>query len=139
MTSSDNRAHLLAATRRRADDTRARARTALRQLNHDGVPVTFATVAKAAVVSRALLYRDPELRSEIQRLRASDQTRSTRRPATQRASDASLRQRLDALLDEVRTLRSQNRDLQQRIASLLGEQRAAAARPPAPGRQIGPC
>ena len=60
---ADNRAALATATQHRADTTRERARAALRQLDHDGVPITVTAVATAAQVSRTLLYRDPSLRA----------------------------------------------------------------------------
>jgi integrase len=47
---ADNRAALTAATQQRADTTRARARAALRHLDHDGAPITVTTVATAAQV-----------------------------------------------------------------------------------------
>lgn len=135
---ADNHAHLTAAARRRASDARKRARQALRHLDQAGAPVTFVAVADAADVSRALLYRDPDLRAEIQRLRAR-QPLPARPPAAQRASEASLRQRLQALLADVRTLRAENQQLRDRIAVLLGEQRAAATSTRTPSLSIGPC
>ena len=69
--------HLAAATRRRAETTRARAHQALRRLDHDGAPITYTAVARAAGVSRALLYRDPELRETIDKLRQHAHLRST--------------------------------------------------------------
>ena len=47
---ADNSAHIIAAARRRSDDARRRAVTALRRLDADGQPVTFSTVASAAGV-----------------------------------------------------------------------------------------
>jgi len=137
--SSDNRTNLLLAAQRRADDTRERARAALRHLDRGGLPVTFVTVAKAAAVSRALLYRDPDLRAEIERLRTTDRNVIALLPARQRASDASRRQRLEDLHDEVRRLRTDNQELRARLAILLGEQRAATAQPRKRNRQTGPC
>jgi hypothetical protein len=135
---ADNRAALTAATQHRAEPSRARARTALRRLDRDGVPVTVTAVALAAGVSRTLLYRDPALRAEIDRLRARDTIGSRRAPAAEQTSLPSLQQRLAALLADNRALRDENRMLRDQIASLLGEQRAAttgAAR----ARIIGPC
>lgn len=54
----------------RADDSSERARSAPRRLDRDSVPVTVVAVARAAAVSRALLYRDPDLGVEIERLRS---------------------------------------------------------------------
>jgi hypothetical protein len=136
---ADNRAHLAAASQRRASDARKRARSALRRLDQDGIPVTFVAVANAAKVSRALLYRDPDLRAEVELLRTTRRSGPPRLPATQRATEASLRQRLQAVLDDVRNLRAENHKLRGQIAVILGEQRTAAVSTPAPRRSIGPC
>lgn len=137
---ADNHDALTEATRQRAATTRQRARATLRQLDHDSVPITFVAVAAAAGVSRSLLYRDPDLRTEIERLRTRDPRASIRRPAAERASDASLAQRLTAALDDNRRLRDDNHQLRDQIAVLLGERRATntpTTRPPT--RTIGPC
>ena len=47
----------------------------------------------------SLLYRDPDLRAEIQRLRAKNAARF-QLPAAQQATNASLKRRIEALLDE---------------------------------------
>lgn len=118
---------LTQATQRRARDARRRAQTAIRRLDRDGNPVSFVAVAADAAVSRSLLYRDSDLRAEIERLRTPDSTR-TRLPAAQQATNLSLKRRIEALLDDARTLRAENHRLRTQIAALLGEQRAGAAR-----------
>ena len=136
---ADNRAPLADATRHRAETTRQRAQAALRRLDRDGTPVTFAAVAAAADVSRSLLYRDPDLRAEIDRLRTRALLGMTRPPAAERSSDPSLRQRLAAALEDNRTLRDENHQLRDQIAVLLGEQRAATTPTRPRARTIGPC
>ena len=135
---ADYRAALAAATRHRAETTRERARTALRRLDHDRLPVTFVAVAAAADVSRSLLYRDPDLRAEIERHRTRNPAPTPRPTAAERTSHASLQQRLATALEDNRELRHHNQQLTDQISVLLGEQRAAApAR--ARARTIGPC
>jgi regulator of replication initiation timing len=136
---ADNRAALATATRQRADTTRARARAALRQLDHDGVPITVTAVAAAAQVSRTLLYRDPALRAEIDRLRTRATTATIQTPAAEHASDASLHQRLSVLLADNHELREDNRQLRDQVAALLGEQRAANSIGRPRPQLIGPC
>lgn len=121
--------HLAAATRRRAEQTRTRARAALRRLDRDGAPITYVAVAKAAGVSRALLYRDPELREAINKLRDLQPTSLPRQPAAQLMSPASRDELLAGLRDEVKTLRQENHTLRLRLATVLGEERATAPRP----------
>lgn len=138
MPPADNRAHLLASAARRSAAVRQRATDALRRLDTTGTPITFTAVAHEAGVSRTWLYRDADLRAEIERLRAT----ASRPPlaSNQRSTDASLRQRLDTLLDDNRALRQENHHLRDQIAVLLGQQRAATTAPrPAQGRTLGPC
>ena len=60
---------LAAAARQRSDQTRQRATEALQRLHATGQPITFAHVARTAGVSRSWLYRQPDLRADINRLR----------------------------------------------------------------------
>ncbi|MFJ2258603.1 DUF6262 family protein [Streptomyces sp. NPDC087844] len=82
---------------------------ALRTLDAAGEPVTFETVAKQAGVSRSWLYAQPDLRAEIERLRAAHR-REPRSPvpARQRTSDASLLRRLEAANARIRRLTEEN-------------------------------
>jgi hypothetical protein len=142
---ADNTRFLVQAARRRSQATRERAIQALRRLAVTGGPVTFDTVARAAGVSRSWLYAQPDLRLEIGRLRAHHHQGQERAssapsvPARQRASDASLRQRLEAVNAEIRRLQAENRQLREQLAWALGERRAATH----PGRSgstmTGPC
>lgn len=116
---------LAEATRRRSKDTRARARAALRKLDHDRETVNFATVARAAGVSRSLLYRDPTLRQQIETIRSPQATATPRPPAAQRMSPASREQRLTTLQDENRALRHENDNLRERLAAVLGDERTS--------------
>lgn len=136
---ADNRAALAAATRDRSTSVRDRARTALRRLDRNGTTITFAAVASAAGVSRSLLYRDPDLRHEIDRLRTRDPLGSLRPPAVERTSETSLQQRLATALQDNHTLRDDNRKLRDQIAVLLGEQRAATIPTQPRSPTIGPC
>jgi hypothetical protein len=129
---ADNSHHLVAAARRRALETRQRALAALRHLHAAGQPVSFDAVARAGRVSRSWLYGQQDLRAEIQRLRAigGRAPASPPIPARQRASEASLRRRLEAVNQELCRLREDNRQLREQLAWALGERRAAAVRDP---------
>jgi Family of unknown function (DUF6262) len=109
----DNRAALAAATQRRSTGARERARAALRQLDRQGTPITFVVVAEAAKVSRALLYRDAQLRAEVERLRETAHPTRSRLPSAIRATEASLQSRLETLLDDLQTLRTENHQLKE--------------------------
>lgn len=96
---ADNSRHLITAARRRSQTTRQRAAAALRRLDAAGRPITFDTVAREANVSRSWLYSQPDLRSQIERLRDQLRPRRPHIPDRQRASDASLQRRLDIAAD----------------------------------------
>jgi Family of unknown function (DUF6262) len=132
---ADNTRHIIDAARQRRELTRAKAIQALRTLDAAGAPVTFETVARAAAVSRSWLYAQPDIRAEIERLRkASRRAPATPVPARQRASDASLRSRLEAATQRNRNLAEENRQLREQLARALGERRAVRLHPDPPGR-----
>jgi hypothetical protein len=116
---------LTTAARRKGEHARARARDALRHLDQQGATVTFQAVARHARVSRQWLYKQPELRKEIERLRERRVTNTPPRvPDAHRATSASLRQRNTLLLAENRWLRDQITELKAELAIAYGQRRA---------------
>jgi hypothetical protein len=124
---ADNSRHLIAAARRRAAATRKRAIAALRRMDKAGTPITFDAVAKEAKVSRSWLYNQPDLRAEVERLRARQNPAPNGRPVPdrQRVSDASLLRRLESTAERIRRLEAENQQLREALALALGERRAA--------------
>lgn len=118
---TDQSRRLAELARKRGDDARRRATDAIRRLDRAGTAVTFAAVAEAASVSRAWLYRAPEIRSEIERLRAKPS--GSRLPSAQRSSVESYQRRIEALLEANHALRDENRRLNECLAGILGEAR----------------
>jgi 2'-5' RNA ligase len=118
------------AAARRHELTRSRAVQALRELDRAGVPVTFAGVAQAAGISRSWLYTQPDISSQIRRLRQEINAAGSADgiPAAQRSTDASLRARLAAALDRNRQLADENARLRRQLAHALGDQRSARTR-----------
>jgi Family of unknown function (DUF6262) len=148
----DNTAPITAAARKRHELARAKAIQALRELDHAGAPVTFQAVAGAAGVSRSWLYAQPDIRAEIERLRAvTGRAPLPSIPATQRTTEPSALARLDAALNRNRELTEENQRLRRQLARALGEQRHApnlsdpGDSPASTGRRrrssvtIGPC
>jgi Family of unknown function (DUF6262) len=109
-----------AARHRRAVE---RAERALRDLDAEGSAVSFQAVARRAGVSRQWLYTQPALRAEIEQLRDRARARTDGVPARQRATEASLRQRLDTLRAENRRLREENASLRTELAIAYGQRR----------------
>lgn len=123
----DEPSPLAAAAARKHEAALERAAGALRELDAAGEQVNFQTVARAAGVSRQWLYKQPQLRSEIERLRDTSPGRAPYLPAAQRASEASLRQRNRGLLEENARLRAENTRLKEELALAYGRRRQRTA------------
>ena len=146
---ADNSRHLAAAARYRAEQTRAKALSALRDLDDSGRQVTFEAVAREAGVSRSWLYSEPDVRAQIDELRARRPSPTANlTPQRQRATDDSLLRRLEAATERMRQLEEDNRQLRHALAEALGvarEHRVTGATSPrdTPGKRaariIGPC
>jgi hypothetical protein len=119
---ADNTVHLPRAAADRRDAATRRTIAVIDEFDRAGAPVTVAGVASAAGVSRSWLYEQPDLLAATLQLRDCTPS-STQLPAAQRASDESLRQRLDAARAEIDHLRSENGVLRDQTARALGEQR----------------
>ena len=129
MTRADNTRFLTQATADRHQATLRKASDAIAHLDSSGQPVNFSAVAAAAGVSRASLYRDPDIRDLISRIRSAPSRSATTRAAAQRATAESLRARLNTARAEITRLRAENTMLREQAARHLGEQRAASHTP----------
>jgi len=122
MTRADNSAYLAQANDRRHQAALLAARQAIQELQRQGQPVNFSTVAQSAGVSRGWLYRQDQIRDLISRQQALKPP-AARRATAHRATADSLRQRLDAARAENTRLRAENRSLRDQLARHLGLQR----------------
>jgi hypothetical protein len=125
----DPAAPLAEAAARRHELTRAKAIQALREPNRSSRPVTFASVASAAGISRSWLHTQADIRDQITQMRGT-RSRGTPRtvPASQRASDSSLRARLASALQRNQALANENARLRRQLAHALGDQPRARTR-----------
>lgn len=114
------------AAQARHDATLARAKNALQVMTRRGEPVTFRRLAETARVSRSWLYRQQELREEINQLRDASHSRPGVLPSAERATADSLRQQVRTYRDEITRLRTENQELREQLARRLGAARAAA-------------
>jgi hypothetical protein len=121
MTRADNSAFLAQANARRHQAALSAAHHAIQQLQRQGQPVTFSTVAQSAGVSRGWLYRQDQIRDLISQQQALQPPAA--RTAAQRATADSLRQRLDAARAQITRLRAENHSLREQLARQLGLQR----------------
>ena len=123
---ADNSRHVIAAARRRAEQTRLRAITALRRMDATGARIDFDAVSREARVSRSWLYTQQDLRAQIERLRSRHPQRSPAPvPDRQHASEASLLRRLQTAMDRIRRLEEENHELRTALAQALGHRRIA--------------
>ena len=113
MARADNTRYLRLAAQARHDQAVRRAHDAIRTLDRHGQPITFTTIAATAHVSRAWLYRHPELRTVIAN---HHQTHPGAVPAAQRATTESNTARIDALRLEIEHLRAENTILRDNVA-----------------------
>ncbi len=120
---ADNSRHLVAAAQQRHDDAHQRAQEAIRVAAARGDAVTATGLAARAGVSRAFLYANPDLIEAIRQLRDTGE-RPGAAPARQRASEASLLHRLEALTERNKELRIENQDLRRRLEIAHGQLRA---------------
>ena len=114
------------AAQARHESTLLRATSALQRMARRGEAVTFRRLAETAGVSRSWLYRQPELREEINRLRDASAGRPGNLPVAERATTDSLRQQLRTYRDELTRLRTENQELREQLARHLGAARVAA-------------
>jgi hypothetical protein len=133
---TDNSIHLIKAARQRHEHTRAKAIAAMHELDRSGAVLTFESVARHAGVSRSWIYTQTDLKDEIRRLRAQYRPEpSTPVPTGQRASDDSLRRRLEIANQRNRELADENQRLRRQLAYALGQNRGngrdAPSEPPA--------
>lgn len=70
-----NTSGLEQATKDRVAEKEKQAKEAIRRLNREKKPINFASVAQEAGVSRNYLYKHPELRAQIERLKSTPQAR----------------------------------------------------------------
>jgi hypothetical protein len=126
----DNSRFIVHAAKERHRTSVKRVLDVLRRFDRDGVPVTFVAVAAAASVSRPWLYREPTLQAEILRCRSTAARTPAKPlvPAAQRASTESQQRKIEALNEELRSLRADNGRLRSQLEHSLGEQRLATAR-----------
>lgn len=118
------------AAQARHDATLRRAEATLRTLVRHGAPITFRGFADSAGVSRSWLYRQPQLREQIEHLRQQRSARDPAVPSAERASTESLRQQIHAYREEIARLSKENQALYEQLARKLGAARAAAVTAP---------
>jgi hypothetical protein len=126
---ADRAARLAEHARARHEHAMQRACAALAAIARDGEPVSVSRLAAEAAVSRSWIYTQPALRDQIDKLRQDTPRADPRRhQPSSRASDNSLRHRLELAHQKITQLRAENQQLRRDLASAHGQIRAATAR-----------
>jgi len=105
----------------RHDARAARAEVALEALRHQGRPVSFGQLAKAAGVARSWLYRQLELREKVMSCEGGATARGQPGQDQQRPGADSLRQQLHVYREELARVRAENTALKEQLARQLGQ------------------
>jgi hypothetical protein len=121
--SAETKRHLAATAAKRTIDAEQRVRKALRELDREGAAISFVSVSQRARASRAFLYAHKQLRGEIDALRVAQSDTPVRLPVRQRASDASIRARLRAALEDNQRQRLEIAALREELAIAHGRVR----------------
>lgn len=112
---------LAAAAAAKHDAAITRARAALRRIERSGAPITFASAAAEAGVSRAWLYSQPDIRAAINKLRdLNGRSAGPPVPSRQRGTEAGLLRRLEAAHSRSADLGREVADLREQLAAAHG-------------------
>lgn len=104
---------------RKRQEAIERTKAGIRQLLKKERAVNFKSVAEVAGVSTAWLYKEPEIKAQIEHLR-KQQTRGKKLPPQQRASDASKNAMIKTLKERIKKLEAENRGLRDHIEVVQG-------------------
>lgn len=125
---ADQASRLAAHARARHEQTLQRAQAALAAMASDGAAITIARLAAQAGVSRAWIYTQPGLRDQVGRMQHGHTPGPPpARQAGSRASNESLRRRLELAHQKITQLRAENQQLRHDLAAAHGQLRTAAA------------
>ncbi|MFP5253874.1 MAG: hypothetical protein ACLGH4_08765 [Actinomycetes bacterium] len=116
-------AALREAAQARTADVDERLLDAIRYLDRKALPITVASVAREAGVSRQSIYARGDLLREIRALGNRHPSESAAVSAAARASAASLKARNTALLNENRRLKEALTRAERKIGELIAERR----------------
>lgn len=113
----------------------ARTDEAIQQLIRERRPINFKTVAEAADVSTAWLYKEPEIKTRIEKLRAQGTCKEKSVPAGQKASDASKNAQYQALKQRLQRVEAENRGLREHMEAIHGRYQVLSEENEAKGRE----
>lgn len=108
-----------AAAQKKREAAFAKTEEAIKTLIREKKPVNFESVAEAAGVTRAWLYKQPEIRSRIEFLRQQQSPKKALPPAL-KASDASKDAVIKTLKQRIKKLEDENKELRRQVEVAYG-------------------
>lgn len=109
---------LLEAAQSKRNNAYTRVDTALEALHNEGLAITFSGIARAASVTKAWLYRQPELQEQIEKLRAS----TLQQPREPRSNSIDSKDAMIShLKNRTKTLEVENAELRKQLEIVYGE------------------
>lgn len=127
MTVERNVEGLRSNAQRKRQETKEKAKRGIQQLIKEKRTINFNTVAEVSGVSKAWLYKDSEIKAQIEGLR-QNYSKTEKVLPTQRVSDASK----DAIIktlnlkEKLKKVEAENRGLREHLETVHGRQRALA-------------
>jgi hypothetical protein len=103
-----------------------RTNAAIQQLNKEGRPINFKTVAEVAGVSTAWLYKETTIKTRIEALREQGGKKQKSVPPEQKATDSSKEAKYQALKQRLQKIEAENRGLRNQLEAIHGRQRVLA-------------
>ena len=118
-----NTAGMMAHAQQRKEQKRKRVESAITSLLREQKPVNFNTVAKAAQVSKASLYSQPDLRERIEALRQQGVEQIVRERTTRAAGKTDASRDLVILAKDrrIKELEAENHMLQRQLKTALAK------------------
>lgn len=108
---------------RKRQETFDKVEQGIQQLIKEKRAINFNTVARASGVSKAWLYKEPEIKTRIEHLR-QNHSQSQKVPPKQKTSDASKDAIIKTLKARIQKVEAENRGLREHLETIHGRQRA---------------
>lgn len=108
---------------KKREEAIARTQQAIEQLRREKRPINFKVVAETAEVSTAWLYKEPDIKAQIEYLRDAGTRKQKSVPPQQKASDASKDAKYQALKQRLQKVEGENKGLREHLEVVHGQMR----------------
>ena len=106
---------------KKREEAIARTQQAIEQLRREKRPINFKVVAETAAVSTAWLYKESDIKAQIEHLRDAGTRKQKSVPPQQKASDASKDAKYQALKQRLQKVEGENKGLREHLEVVHGQ------------------